>query len=420
MKQVTLLPVYMKQFSCIGGDCEDTCCSGWRIDIDKATYKKYKNVREPGMKTKLSQGLKRNRAQADTSGSYAYINLDSNCMCPLLNEKGLCGIQEKLGEHMLSSVCATYPRVLNSVDSIAELSAKLSCPEAARLALLNPGGIDFEELEQDIKSEWIVAKSIGKQEPTFKKELLWKLRVLAIDIIQNRKMAISDRLIMLGLFTDKLQKYLGEEQYDQISELIKEYYVKMNHEGYIDSFNQIKINLKLQTRIITELVQIRATMGYSTDKTTVFHNNMVAGLTLGKNEDDDIRELIERNFSLNYKNHYQPFLEKYEFILENYLVNYIYSSLYPNITKNDVFDEYVQICVLYSIIKIFMIGIAGYNKGLTSDDAVNVIQKISRQVEHNSKYLNHVRQLLKEHHFDTLGHLATMVKDSEVELLNLV
>ena len=40
-----IIPKYMTQFKCIGGACEDNCCIGWDVDIDKNTYLKYKNVR---------------------------------------------------------------------------------------------------------------------------------------------------------------------------------------------------------------------------------------------------------------------------------------------------------------------------------------------------------------------------------------
>ena len=31
-------PVYFEDFKCIGGKCEDSCCIGWNIDIDKVTF----------------------------------------------------------------------------------------------------------------------------------------------------------------------------------------------------------------------------------------------------------------------------------------------------------------------------------------------------------------------------------------------
>lgn len=39
---VTLKPQYMNEFQCTGSACSDTCCSGWKVNIDKQTYKKYK------------------------------------------------------------------------------------------------------------------------------------------------------------------------------------------------------------------------------------------------------------------------------------------------------------------------------------------------------------------------------------------
>ena len=38
------VPEYFKDFKCIASKCEDTCCAGWGIVIDDATYDRYKNV----------------------------------------------------------------------------------------------------------------------------------------------------------------------------------------------------------------------------------------------------------------------------------------------------------------------------------------------------------------------------------------
>ena len=39
------LPDDYKQFSCIAGNCEDTCCAGWQIVIDERSLARYKNVK---------------------------------------------------------------------------------------------------------------------------------------------------------------------------------------------------------------------------------------------------------------------------------------------------------------------------------------------------------------------------------------
>ena len=40
-------PDYYRQFTCIGGECPDTCCAGWEIVIDDKTLEKYKKY--PGV-----------------------------------------------------------------------------------------------------------------------------------------------------------------------------------------------------------------------------------------------------------------------------------------------------------------------------------------------------------------------------------
>ena len=35
-------PDYYRQFSCIAGDCEDTCCAGWEIVIDPKSQQRYR------------------------------------------------------------------------------------------------------------------------------------------------------------------------------------------------------------------------------------------------------------------------------------------------------------------------------------------------------------------------------------------
>ena len=39
------LPDDYKQFSCIAGNCEDTCCAGWQIVIDERSLARIKNVK---------------------------------------------------------------------------------------------------------------------------------------------------------------------------------------------------------------------------------------------------------------------------------------------------------------------------------------------------------------------------------------
>ena len=39
-------PSYYARFRCLAGDCRDTCCRGWEIDIDPESYARY--LAQPG------------------------------------------------------------------------------------------------------------------------------------------------------------------------------------------------------------------------------------------------------------------------------------------------------------------------------------------------------------------------------------
>jgi len=42
-----LMPTYVSRFTCIGGDCEDTCCAGWGVTLDEETYHRYRSCLDP-------------------------------------------------------------------------------------------------------------------------------------------------------------------------------------------------------------------------------------------------------------------------------------------------------------------------------------------------------------------------------------
>jgi len=127
-------PDYAERFRCIGSACEDTCCAGWGVPIDRATYEKYRSV--DGLKPHLGTLIVLN-ADRPTTSDYARIPLTAGGACSFLDAERMCGIEKQHGPEMLSSTCATYPRAVSSNAGRVEKALNLSCPEAARLTLLD-------------------------------------------------------------------------------------------------------------------------------------------------------------------------------------------------------------------------------------------------------------------------------------------
>jgi len=146
-----VMPNYMNGFNCLGSACENDCCHGWQVAVDRKAYKALK-VAMGGNKaerTQFREFLQRNRSEQKGQSSYAHIKLGQDRRCPFLDDKKLCAIQSQYGSRCLGRVCQTYPRVMARVGKRTELHGSLSCPEVARRCLLDEEALDtFSKMEK--------------------------------------------------------------------------------------------------------------------------------------------------------------------------------------------------------------------------------------------------------------------------------
>lgn len=417
--KVVLTPTYMNSFACIGSECEDNCCSaGWQIAIDRKTYQKYKNIKHPEYKGKLKESVKRIKNETASDSKYAYLKVDDNKYCPLLNENNMCSIHLNLGEEMLSPVCATYPRIQNRIDQEFELSATLSCPEAARLALLNPNGIDFERKEYEPDKNWNTKINLKTNNVDSGNIKFHEVRELAIDIVQNRILSLSDRLIFLGLFMNKLQELLDRKSYHEIDGLIQEYQIKLANEQFLNSIRQIQDNTSVQVETTLGLVKARRRSDISSVKYIQCLDDLMDGLNISEENHLDI-ENVKAVYLSNYKKFYAPFIAEHEYILENYVVNYMFESMFPNMALGNAFKDYIKLSALFAMLKLHFIGIAGQYKGMDRDLAVKIVYTFVRAFEHNISYKNGMMELLEENGFTTLAHIVILLKDRKIEEIHV-
>ena len=147
-----LTPDYYDKFSCIGGACEDNCCNGWEIVIDKNTYDRYRNIKAPSFKASFPSRVKRMKGEKADNARYAVLIRDEADRCKFLREDGLCEIHADYGEKYLSNICKIYPRRCCVMqDNLFELSLIPSCPEALRKMIFDPEpmAVSIKEMPQE-------------------------------------------------------------------------------------------------------------------------------------------------------------------------------------------------------------------------------------------------------------------------------
>lgn len=129
-------PVFYDDFKCIAGECTDSCCVGWEIDVDENTLGKY-NEWDSDFANKIRENL-----IVDENGAASFKLCESE-RCPFLNEKNLCDIIINYGEESLCDICREHPRFYNEFYDVVECGLGLCCEEATRLLLSCEKPFDF-------------------------------------------------------------------------------------------------------------------------------------------------------------------------------------------------------------------------------------------------------------------------------------
>lgn len=189
------IPYYYKNFACIGSACQDTCCGGWRIDIDEKSYSRYLQV--PGA---FGRRLRQALDPADRSF------VQKNRACVLLDEQGLCEIYKNLGRDQMCDTCRNYPRHREDYGDLQEIMLSLSCPEAARVILSDPTqGACAEKKRQSRISAGELLKNAGVDEE--KRSCLEDIRHVMACILKDRTISLTQRLAMVLAYSHDLQRH---------------------------------------------------------------------------------------------------------------------------------------------------------------------------------------------------------------------
>ena len=413
MKNIKMrYPIYLKEFKCIGGECEDSCCIGWDVDIDKFTFQQYESVSDSGMKNILESNLIKNkRCQCDEI-DFAKVKLGENKRCPFLKCDNYCVIHSNLGEEYLSNVCTSFPRVTNKIDGIYEMSLAVACPEAARILLLKKEGIEFSESDENL-GKHIVSSEVNtklSKESYLPVEFLKEIRETSIKIMKNRKFSLDKRLYILGEFINALEDEYEYNCHNTLS-FIREYDIGTVKDLYEENSMNYIIQVDFFKKLLTML---RVEKDIDSDRFKEYSNEVKIGLNL------DEENYLAKNAQMYIKafeEYEKEFIEENTYIFENYIVNFIYSNLFPFCERESIFDSYIMLLIRYTFMRFYLVGMYIYhkknkedfNKVLSKEEVVRFIQCFSKVVEHHKTYLIDLLNYIKEHDFNNLEFVKTLL-----------
>ena len=415
-----LQPRSYHAFRCIGAECEDTCCIGWIVNIDKLTFQAYQGCDDPELGSRLHELVTIN-ADSTSDDSHARINL-SGSGCPFLSE-GLCGIQKKLGAEYLSIMCARYPRFANMVDDVLEQSLDLSCPEAARLVLLDPNPLEFDEEEGPMHDQRLghppVLRTLSK-DCAIPYQYFREIRGYVIWLLQYRAYPLWKRLVILGSFCDELQERAAAGRYSEALEVVEAYRDAVHRGLFDEALNNHRARPAEQLEVVLELIVARISSDFTAPRFLACYQEFMQGIewTAESSMDD-----IGRSYTTAFSEHYAPFMSRHGHMLEHDLVNYVYRTLFPlgpqesgqasvPHSAGSIRDQCLRMMVHYAIIQTVLIGLTGFHKAnFVTGHVVKTIQSFTKAFEHSLTFPERALQILAEKDVATCAGFAILLRN---------
>lgn len=401
-----LQPSSYHAFRCIGADCEDTCCIGWIVNVDKSAYEGYQRCEDSTLGPKLRELVTINTDRA-SDDNYARIAL-SGPDCPFLAD-GWCSIQRNLGEQYLSIMCSQYPRVMNVVDDVLQRSLDLSCPEAARVMLLDPNLMQFDEEDGPPRDPRHGNLSILRtSDATSAKPYRYfrEIRDCAIWLLQYRGFSLWKRIVILGSLCDQLQQTVDTGQNEQVPAVLEAYRDAVERDLFGAAVNSHRPQPAKQLELMLELIVGRIGSDFTAPRLLACYQKFMQSMEWSAESSLDD---IGRRYLAAHQQYCAPFLSVHGYMLEHYLVSYVHRTLFPlgpqestrglsiQHIAQTIRDQYLLMMAYYGVIQMLLVGMAAFHKeDFGVDEAIQVIQAFAKAFEHSPTYPERALKVLAE------------------------
>ena len=367
------IPDYYEEFKCIADKCEDTCCAGWQIVIDKESLQKYKKVR----------GNFRKRMLGSVNWLQGTFRQDKDKRCAFLNENNLCDLYLAQGKNGFCKTCREYPRHTEEFEGVREITLSLSCPEVARIVMNRTEPVAFISREEDGDEEF------DDFDP-FLYSVLEDARKEMLGILQDRSLTVAERAVLvLGMAHDMQGRMNRRELFDCMT-VIDKYTgdrALAFARKYLDRADVKERENGLAPVMFTHLYKLellREEWGVLLDET----RDLLYG-------DRDAYRQIRAEFAA-----YQKADGAVDIHLEQLLVYFLFTYFPGAVYDGEIYAK-AQLAV-YSAWMIWELWMARWlknEKTLDLEEMTELVYRFSREVEHSDVNLKTIEKIMEKKWF---------------------
>jgi lysine-N-methylase len=438
---------YSESFQCIGSACEDTCCQGFTVPVEEATWEKYQSLPPSPFQILVEASVTRTSENAEgfpagITPHYATIRMNSANECPLLTADRLCSVQSELGESFLSHTCATYPRIVHSVDGMKEAALTLSCPEAARHVLLNPNlmgragrserqsagtipkanlaGFKVEVKASSNHSQPASAtiSSATDESATTLPPHFWEIREVILNLLRNRAYPLWQRLFLLGVLCRRLDSFAQAEHARTVPEFLIDFESTAATGALRPAMANLPMNPSSQLDVVLRLAGMMLHKSNVRARFVECIDAFAKGIGNGPGA---TLESLTTQYAIAHDRFYAPFFDKNPHITENFLVNTIVRCQFPfgkegmKAGVQPLMErEFAMLTAQFTLMRGLLIGAAGhYGKSFSTAHIVHTVQAATKHFEHHPEFLSMAHTLLVESRMDGTTGLAILLRNAE-------
>lgn len=398
-----LVPRYVSRFRCVGSACEDNCCTGWQVDIDKDTYKAYRQVKLQVLADTLRQKVKRVDGQTPKL-RWARIDMDPQTSeCPLLDER-LCSVQAQLGQDLLSDTCHSYPRVTRRTVDGHEQALTLSCPEAARLALLDEDAFEFQIEPIEVRAVSVLPVAAT---PGLPSEVQQAVRTFCIQLMRTDGLQPWERLAVLGVLCERLNTGISQGP-AHVQSIVDSFATLVSKGLVVEALRSMQPHPQVQAAAFAGLWQMRVKRRNSAAQTQVQQ-----AVARGLGADPATGKVTEEQLVRRYCDGLSRLpiaLQAAPRLIEHFLINEMFTQTFPFGLKTP-YQHYLQLVTRFGLLR-FMLAAQCGGEGPLPDAAalVRTVQVCARRFQHDPIFASQVSEILKTSGWDALERVYRFLK----------
>jgi lysine-N-methylase len=385
------------------------------VPIDKAAYEKLQGLPDSPLRTLIHASIlvrPKDGKPEDGYGISGFAKLQMNACneCPLLSADRLCRVHAECGEEFLAHTCATYPRVVHSVGGYREMGLTFSCPEAARLVLLDPNlsvptARHAAAAAEDGAAPWLP--------PSF-----WPIREATVRLVKNRAYPLWQRVFLLGIFCQRLDAIAAGKLGRSIPQFLSDFDAAVNRSTLQKMMETQPVDRAAQLDVVLRM----AGMMLSRSIFTPGFGECIHAFTTGiGNGPGATFEKLTAEYGQVHDRYYAPFFARHPYILENYLINTILRCQFPFGAEGmkegaspSMTREFVQLTAQFALMKGLLIGVAGYHReSFSVDHVLHTAQAAAKHFEHHPEFLNLAYALIAEKGLDGARGMSILLRNAE-------